>query len=232
MQISQLLEEGETVSMALRRLGKHSRSRPQKRRKKEGNEEIVENKSDEETRVKFNTLVEAASSLIDAGETDVYDQERSYFQRCASVYIDIEGLEGPSNLLSRGISEAAYEEANQDMFADEDDTETGQHEASGHTASLGGKPITKGEDFASWSVKVLKQYLTDKGIDISGIVEKEELVSKAKSCGPPGYDYDPNSGMWYSSESEMYWDPKSGGFWNPRDQKWYTYSEGGWVPWD
>lgn len=225
--------------MALRRLGTQSGTRPQKRRKHGKDisgitERQRETISDEGTKAKFNALVEASSSLIDAGEIDVYDQDRSYFQRCASVYIDIDGQEGPSHLLSRGISEAAYEEANQDMFADDEDVETGQDEV-GLSTSVASKAIRGNDDFTSWSVKELKLYLTDKGVDISGVVEKEELIVKAKSCrapgAPPGYEFDPSSGMWYSSESAMYWDPKSGGFWNSRDQRWYSYSDGGWVPW-
>ena len=39
---------------------------------------------------------------------------QEYFERAAAVYLD---LPGPSNIIGAGPSKAAYEEADEDMFA-------------------------------------------------------------------------------------------------------------------
>lgn len=264
--ISKILKPGETVAGGLKRLGgaigQHHRpigKRANKRNKAEiiGNKitSIVNPKDKEE----FDQLTEAASALVDSGETEVYGQDKNYFERCAAVYIDID--EGPSNLLAQGVGTAAYEDADEDMFADEVDKDAGVKEEEKKKTEIGMAMATvvveekeKEEDktdYSSWPIKKLRRFLQERGVDPTGIVEKGELVAKVKEASatgnkgggdesgkaaavnaqaPAGYAFDPSSGMWHSSESGMYWDSSTGGFYNPADEKWYSFSaEGRWI---
>lgn len=283
-QVAQLLQPGETVARALKRLGGHA-PRPGKRAKRgggSGKSTTNEVAPDPEAQEKFNKLTEAASTLVDAGEADVYSQDRGYFERCAAVYIDIDEDErgtgvGGSKFLAGGVSKTAYEDADEDMFAeDNEDADQGNDKdssldkkgisagASGPHGGAGGEgDVGNGKDkeernvhgvdktdYGSWPVKELKRFLIERGIDCSNIVEKGELVAAAKKAGaknegdkaaamgsgsalaPPGYAFDPGSGLWRNTESGMYWDSKTGGFYNSSDGKWFSYSaQGQWVEW-
>ena len=68
---------------------------------------------DPKDKEKFDQLTEASSALVDSGETEVYGQDKNYFERCAAVYIDID--EGPPNILAQGVGTAAYEDADEDI---------------------------------------------------------------------------------------------------------------------
>eukprot|EP00887_Chlorella_sp_A99_P003863 scaffold11.g3863.t1 len=264
---SQLLQPDETVTAGLKRLGALGR-RPAKRvraapapapapaqgeRQQKG---AGAGAGAEEAQRQFDELTEVASQLMDAGETDVYTQtkargggkqgvegRREYFQRAAAVYID---LPGPSSIFDAGPSKAAYEAADEDMFASEEDEKEKEkekeekekkapgQEAAGDGGAAGGAagapagPPPGGAataaaaedttDYGSWPIKELRRFLTERGVDPSSIVEKGDLVARA----PAGYAYDPSTGMWYSGDAGMYWDPKSGGF----------YSQGCWYAWD
>ena len=102
-QIAQILLPGETVARGLKRLGGHG-PRPGKRAKRstaggggggcgpthnKGGSINISAPNDPEAKEKFDRLTESASTLVDAGEADVYSQEKEYFERCAAVYIDI-----------------------------------------------------------------------------------------------------------------------------------------------
>jgi len=250
--IAQFLEPEETVTRALKRLGGRQQRKIGKRNV-QGNV-LGGIKVSNDNKEKFDALTEAASTLLDAGETDVYEKDRSYFEQCASVYIDNEDVDGMkrTTYLARGASKAAYEDTNDDMFADDDlDKDGVLAKPETETETETGRPqdfkdVVKGEagksDFDGWSIKELRIFLTDRGVDISGVLEKQELVALARKehCtvntapvgAPPGYVFDTASGMWFSAESGMYWDQKSGGFWNSVDNRWYSFSADGsnWVP--
>jgi hypothetical protein len=40
-------------------------------------------------------------------------------------------------------------------------------------------------DYSSWPIKELRRFLTERGQDPSGIVEKDDLVAKVCMCGRP-----------------------------------------------
>lgn len=73
-----MLQPGETVAQGLKRLGGHSR-RPAKRSRQrggEGGDMAADVAPDPEAKAQFNALTEAAMKLMDAGESDVYSQNR------------------------------------------------------------------------------------------------------------------------------------------------------------
>ncbi|GAB4814666.1 hypothetical protein N2152v2_001712 [Parachlorella kessleri] len=281
--VSQCLLPGETVTRALKRLGGHSRTvkRQQKRGKQEQQQQpaaaapsaasaaatrAAANETSgldpAQAKEQFDKLTEAVSNLMDAGETDVYTQDREYFERAAAVYLD---LPGPSNVLDAGPSKAAYEDADEDMFASDDEGAAAKPQAGGEQqqqpaappqAGEGGQgrsstagpappasgppahrgsaaPAGDGTDYDSWPIKELRRFLTERGQDAAGIIDKADLVTKVKEVAaadsaaaaeaPPGYAFDPASGYWYSSESGLYWDASSGGFYNGESGKWYSY---------
>lgn len=80
-QASQVLHPGETVAAALKRLGGHSR-RPAKRSRQAGRggdepaDMAADVAPDPAAKQQFNQLTEAAMKLMDAGENDVYSQNK------------------------------------------------------------------------------------------------------------------------------------------------------------
>ena len=275
-QVASLLTRGETVARALKRLrgGSDSNQRHRQRLKKKKKEE-------EETmtmttamttttttttngffdKEKFDRLTELTSELVIAGESEIYSQEKEYLERCAMVYVDVDVEEEDGALkrgvLAQGVATTAYEDADEDMFAEDDDQEEEKKKKIENENDDERKDGAKEEGvaYSSWSIKELRKFLTDRAIDPTGIIEKRELVEKVKEASaagvtaqvptqkasgaapppraPPGYSYDPSTQMWFSRESNMYWDSKSGGFYNPSDQLWYSYdaTTHGWVEW-
>ena len=262
-QIAKILKPGETVAGGLKRLGgalgQHRRPLGKRAKQQINKTKGGPNASDTpypKYTEQFYKLTEASSALIDSGETEVYGQDKSYFERCAAVYIDID--EGPSQLLAQGVGKEAYEDADEDMFADEEETgagEKGEEKEKGKAVAGTASAVVVEEkkdttEYSSWPIKELRRFLQERGVDPTGIVEKGELVQKVKEAAavaaatgknggggsgltaPAGYSFDPGSGMWHSPESGMYWDSTSGGFYNPSDEKWYSFSaEGEWIEW-
>lgn len=265
-QAAQVLKPGETVAAGLKRLGGHSR-RPAKRSRQRGrgSEEPADMAGDADmapdpaAKQQFNRLTEAAMKLMDAGENDVYTQTKEYFERAAAVYIDVDGP-GPSGggLLAGGPSKAAYEDADEDMFASDDEKKEGkqgvpvqQAAAAAEAAAQPAAPATAAQagapppaaapkpaaaaaadetDYSSWPVKELRRFLTERGVDADGFVEKADLIARVKEVAaqgpegeaPAGYVFDPATGYFLNAETGMYWDAATGGF----------CSNGKWFSWD
>ncbi|KAL4436141.1 hypothetical protein ABPG77_005589 [Micractinium sp. CCAP 211/92] len=258
-QASQMLKPGETVAAGLKRLGGHSR-RPAKRSKQRGrgSEEPADMAADAApdpaTKEQFNRLTEAAMKLMDAGENDVYTQTKEYFERAAAVYIDVDGPGPSGGLLAGGASKAAYEDADEDMFASDDEKKEDQNGASAQQAAEPAEPAAPAAtpkagplppaaapkpaaaaaadetDYSSWPVKELRRFLTERGVDAAGFVEKADLVAKVREVAaqgpegeaPAGYVFDAATGYYLNSETGMYWDAATGGF----------CSGGTWYSWD
>ncbi|PSC74352.1 CD2 antigen cytoplasmic tail-binding 2 [Micractinium conductrix] len=255
LQASEAMQAGESVAAALKRLGGHSR-RPTKHSRRGGDDgagsegSVQQQQQDaaaaEAAKAQFQRLTEAAMKLMDAGENDVYSQTKDYFELAASVYID---LPGPSKL-GAGPSKAAYEDADEDMFAsDEEKEKEGGGAAAAPAAPAAAAPpaaaaappplrpaappapakVEDQTDYSSWPIKELRRFLSERGVDGAGIVEKAELIAKVKEVAarpaegeaPAGYSFDPASGLFHSAESGMYWDASTGGFFN--NGKWYSW---------
>lgn len=86
-QASQLLQPGESVAAALKRLGGHSR-RPAKRSRRGGDQPsdmAADVSHDPAAKEQFNKLTEAAMQLMDAGENDVYSQKKVWVWVCLAA---------------------------------------------------------------------------------------------------------------------------------------------------
>lgn len=171
---ARLLEPGETLAAALRRLAKKVKKGPHQPTEEE---------------VRFNRLTELGSLLMDAGEMDVYTQTKEYFARAAAVYIDDD--EGPSSLFASGLksgSAAAYEEADEDMFGGDSDNESNKSEEESKrqgknhgatragTASVAeGVPDSKTiqdvkAHYTTWPIKELRRFLAERGVVRRGVL--------------------------------------------------------------
>ncbi|KAL4422393.1 hypothetical protein ABPG75_008590 [Micractinium tetrahymenae] len=263
-QAAQVLQPGETVAAGLKRLGGHSR-RPAKRSRQRGggSEEpadmAADAAADPEVKEQFNRLTEAAMKLMDAGENDVYTQTKEYFERAAAVYIDVDVPGGSGGgLLAGGASKAAYEDADEDMFASDEEQkeektkgEPAQQSAPAAAApaepappaaaaqagapppAAAPKPAAGAAadetDYSSWSVKELRRFLTERGVNAEGFVEKADLIGKVREVAaqgpegeaPAGYTFDPATGYFLNAETGMYWDATTGGFCS--GGKWYSW---------
>ncbi len=88
-------------------------------------------------------------------------------------------------------------------------------------------------DYSTWPIKELRRFLQERGHDVTGTVEKADLVSQVTAAAasgpegesidaPAGFQYDPVSGYYSNSETGMFWDSGSGAFCDASSGKWYT----------
>ncbi|WPT10806.1 hypothetical protein PSENEW3n2_00001978 [Picochlorum sp. SENEW3] len=217
--VAKILRPEETVASALKRLGGGPRR---------GHGRKAVTTMDDENRALFDSLTECATILMDAGEIDVYSKDKRYFQSAASVYIDVDE---PGGIITQ--SNAAYADADEDMFADNSEEEDKEDDKT---------QLESSAKFIEWPVKELKRFCSEHGKSCDGITEKSDLVALAveiseeinaqKGRDPPaGYVYDPTSGYYYSWESKLYFDPASAGYFNPISREWYTWNGTTWIPW-
>ncbi|GAX85211.1 hypothetical protein CEUSTIGMA_g12631.t1 [Chlamydomonas eustigma] len=109
-------------------------------------------------------------------------------------------------------------------------------------------------DFDSWPIKEIKRYLSENGVSVSNIVEKGDLVSRARlleaqqveaaagalqqpgyvaSVGeivPEGFVFDEGSGYWLNSVSGMYYDNITGSYFDGTSWSRYDAVSGNYVP--
>ncbi|XP_052723440.1 uncharacterized protein LOC108319494 [Vigna angularis] len=105
--IANVLEPGETVLQALRRLKGNSDRKA---------------KMSAETNVVFDKLTEDTMKLMENGEYNVYHEKREVFDREAEGYEKLaRAKEGPLNQHLASGEASSTGEGDYDMFADEDD---------------------------------------------------------------------------------------------------------------
>ena len=101
-------------------------------------------------------------------------------------------------------------------------------------------PAQETTDYASWPVKELRRFLQERGHDVTGTVEKADLVAQAAAAeepeggpavAPTGFQLDPASGYYSNPDTGMYWDSKSGGFCDSSSGRWYTFDGQQYVEW-
>lgn len=201
--ISAVLMDGETVAGALKRL---AGSIPRGADRRAGKQ------SSQDTRT-FDMLTEYATVLLDAGETDVYSKDKAYFQRAASVYIDLD--DNPMDAL-QGASRPS-EDASEDMFASDDD-----HDELEPPSSFPDNTKKKKKTvFSEWPTKELKRFCEEHGKTCTGITEKDELVQIAcdieqdlaarvqKAADSTAVNMDGvifENGHWMSKDRLFFWD--------------------------
>ena len=261
-QVAKILNVDETVTAALKRLGGQGH-RVGKRAKKNAAAAEKAQKRDPLAKEKFDQLTEAVVALMDAGEGEVYSQDKGYFERCAAVYIDIDedgddgGLDNNKkglNILAGGVGQAAYEDADEDMFAEDDvdgegkgekpggdpvEKETATREQNEEAASLKSKEKEEeadATDYGSWPIKELRRFLQERGVDSNGIVEKAELVAtvkaaagKQRSASGGGAGVHAPSGYKFDPGSKMWISEESGMYWDASSGGFYNPADQKWY---
>ncbi|KAA6422389.1 MAG: hypothetical protein FRX49_07565 [Trebouxia sp. A1-2] len=294
--IAAILLPGESVTKALQRLGKQDK-RPAGKRNKDLQPKVELSAEEKQiARQQFEKLTEAASSLMDSGELDIYSQKKEYLERCAALFApaaDIFGHEddmfaenaenepqqvpisaAPSRISALTTPRVSF--SFPEVMGDSNGSTPRLHSASptdgpwqvhSPRESAAAEPSTTADtsdaaeqspavengdaaqpanghlsaaeaevDYQSWPIKELRRFLTERGLDCAGIIEKRELAEKVKQAAsqgpegqvstvPVGYAFDPSSGYHYSADTQMYFDSNSGGYYSNSDSKWYLYNE-------
>mmetsp|Transcript_20692 Transcript_20692/g.57435 ORF Transcript_20692/g.57435 Transcript_20692/m.57435 type:complete len:445 (-) Transcript_20692:441-1775(-) len=239
---AKLMLEGETVTRALKRLGGGSKKpvlRSKNKRKQTADESGNSSTAD---KAAFVELAELVDQLLSAGELDIYTESKYQMQREAELY------SRPTIL-----DDKPGDNSGDDMFAEDSDdeplakcpavavgtTEPGKAGAATTTeaaAAAGAVAASSGyTDMSTLPVKELQKFLQDRGVDVTGVLEKAELVEKAKAVSqvPEGYVYHAESGYYWGDQDSMYCEAISGGFYNPVTQKWFHRDpeSGKFTPW-
>ncbi|CAJ1963493.1 unnamed protein product [Sphenostylis stenocarpa] len=173
--IADVLEPGETVLQALRRL--------------KGNNDRKA-KMSAETKIVFDQLTEDSMKLMENGEYNVYHEKREVFDREAEGYEKLaQAKEGTSNQhLTSG--EASNDGDDYDMFADDDE----------HNTS---KPSTDQSNAVSQSSSDAINSCTEGGAMQNDYVYDESSGYYYSSS--LGYYYDPNTGLYCSAASGQWY---------------------------
>ena len=197
----------------------------------------------------FGELTEFADALLNSGEMDAYSLYREEFEHALETmgYGKKETVDQNSDSSKRPCRGRIFGNAClvEDMFADDSDREDeiektktlseasiveGTEVASGSQEAM----TTQDEvDFASWPISELKRFLTERKVDCRQVVEKSELLQKAKEVtrkrdhrpadyqAPEGFVFHAESGYFYSEERGLYYDGSTRCFYDPRTVKWY-----------
>ncbi|KAI4367479.1 hypothetical protein MLD38_023213 [Melastoma candidum] len=222
--IADLLEPEETVLQALRRLKGSTGNRKEK--------------MSAETKHLFDELTEAAMTLMENGEYNVYHEKKEVFQREAEGYErlarardggsgDVSHDEKPeSSSIFSGLADADLPSASQGLSAGP----SNQYASAANASDRGGEEFDmfgegdEGEGEAANSSKV------------NGVVSPENGALSQPSTSPAtanaetaqlqnDYIYDENSGYYYSSSLGHFYDPSTGLYCSASSGQWYSYNE-------
>mmetsp|Transcript_9552 Transcript_9552/g.17995 ORF Transcript_9552/g.17995 Transcript_9552/m.17995 type:complete len:455 (-) Transcript_9552:299-1663(-) len=236
--IAAILQPGETVLRALKRLG------------------TKQSLADASSKAQFEELTECASDLMANGEYEVYSDTKRVFERDAALYetAPVEASAPPADDMFADSDDDAppaappapapqAEQVSAPAVVPAVEVDESSRSVP-DTQQLA--PAEDTTDYASWPVGELRRFLTENGEDAEGIVEKDDMVSRViktakrlrvETTWDPaagGYNYHPPSGMYLNSESGLYFDPDTAGFYNKEDGKWYSFDsvQQSYIEWD
>ncbi|XP_039816693.1 CD2 antigen cytoplasmic tail-binding protein 2 homolog isoform X2 [Panicum virgatum] len=221
-QIANVLEPGETIMQALKRL--------------KGTSTDKRGKMSEGTKRIFDELTEAAMKLMENGDYNVYSDDRETFEREAAGYerlararlglpevedasMDTKDNQAPSSILEMNqpssilemdlgastakisTATAAFndDDSNLDMFGDDDNDDV-KHSSDANIVGSGPNP----------------------GSSPQGTLGTSEAGNGSMDSD---YVYDPSSGYYYSRSTGYYYDPNSGYYGSASTGTWYSYDE-------
>jgi len=213
LEISELLQPGETVLRALRRMsGKPAAGSGRGRPAPSARASAV----DPAQRAAFERLTELSSSLMAYGEYDVYSAEQASFARAAAAH---------------GVApRRAAQPAQLDMFGDDD--------SPAPAPAAAAQPPAPSLEWERWSAAALKRFLELRGCGAAarGALEKAELVAAAREAAaraalraPDGYAFDAARGLFASADGALLFDLASGLF-SSDAAAWYRWDGAAFVP--
>lgn len=198
--IANMLEPGETIIQALKRL--KSTSTDKRGKMTEGTKRI------------FDELTEAAMKLMENGEYNVYSDDRETFER------EAEGFER----LAR--ARLGVPEVIEDIFADTGEVNQTtssllEMDRGPSAANTSTTTATSNDDDSSFDMF---------GDDDNTVVNRDPDAKTVRSEADNGsmdsdYVFDSTSGYYYSSSTGYYYDPTSGCYCSASTGTWYSYDE-------
>ncbi|XP_020222455.1 CD2 antigen cytoplasmic tail-binding protein 2 [Cajanus cajan] len=215
--IANVLEPGETVLQALRRLKGNSDRKA---------------KMSAETKIVFDQLTEDAMKLMENGEYNVYHEKQEVFNREAEGYEKLarakegtslhsgEGhsyLNGEGNLLSGGLDSGVVPAR---LLATDTGT-SNQHLASAEASGNGADDY---DMFADDEHDASKPS-TDENKGVSQSSSGAINSSSEGGASQNDYVYDESSGYYYSSSLGYYYDPNTGLYCSAASGQWYSFNE-------
>ncbi|KAI4296357.1 hypothetical protein L6164_036322 [Bauhinia variegata] len=216
--IADVLEPGETVLQALRRL-KGSSDRKAK--------------MSSDTKVVFDQLTEDAMKLMENGEYDVYHEKQEVFQREAEGYEKLahakEGtsldtaernpyLNGEKNLVS-GNTDSSVLSATLPTSA------LGTSDTNVSTAEASGNGVGDYDMFADDNEDASAKPSASENNAVSQPSSDALNSDSEGGAWQTDYVYDESSGYYYNSSIGYYYDPNTGLYCSAASGQWYSYNE-------
>ncbi|XP_019226046.1 PREDICTED: CD2 antigen cytoplasmic tail-binding protein 2 isoform X1 [Nicotiana attenuata] len=195
--IADVLEPGETVLQALRRL--------------KGTSNNKKCKMSAETKQLFDQLTEDAMKLMENGDHNVYDEKQESFQREAEGY--------------EKLAQARQGKSIDSMQPKPDNVLDEHFLPSGSTATAGGHSMHNADVASSNSYNSANK--SDDAYDMFGEDDENVPANPASNGGDQHGDYvfDESSGYYYSSSLGHYYDPASGLYCHAASGQWYSYND-------
>ncbi|XP_009628293.1 uncharacterized protein LOC107759438 [Nicotiana tabacum] len=195
--IADVLEPGETVLQALRRL--------------KGTSNNKKCKMSVETKQLFDQLTEDAMKLMENGDHNVYDEKQESFQREAEGY--------------EKLAQARQGKSIDSMQPKPDNVLDEHFLPSGSTATAGGHSMHNADVASSNLYNSANK--SDDAYDMFGEDDENIPANPASNGGDQHGDYvfDESSGYYYSSSLGHYYDPSSGLYCHAASGQWYSYND-------
>ncbi|KAJ9689476.1 hypothetical protein PVL29_014925 [Vitis rotundifolia] len=217
--IADLLEPGETVLQALRRLKGTSNNRKEK--------------MSAETKLLFDQLTEDAMKLLENGEYNVYHEKQEVFKR------EAEGYERLAQAKGEGTSMGAVQGASGSVMERDLFSVTYLGAAAG-SSNLNGSTIEISNndndafDMFGEDDEPAPANLSSDGGNLATVPNSDMIdqpLSEAQDTSSEtgalqnDYVYDKSSGYYYSSSLGYYYDPSSGLYCSAASGQWYSFNE-------
>ncbi|XP_048227918.1 SUPPRESSOR OF ABI3-5 [Ricinus communis] len=219
--ISSLLEPGETVLQALRRLKGGSNKRKEK--------------MSPQTQLLFDQLTEDANKLLDHGEYNVYHDKQEVFKREADGYEKL--------ALARGKGTSLGTSMGKDLFSDVTDLGATSSKLSNSVLGASNTNLSTAETTSNGADEYDMFADDDDNAIARPSSDGSNLVSDSNSSGvgqpltggptsnsetgalQDDYVYDETSGYYYSGSSGYYYDPSTGLYCYATSGQWYSYNQ-------
>ncbi|KAL4036693.1 hypothetical protein IC575_000257 [Cucumis melo] len=210
--IADVLEPGETVLQALRRLKGNSKDRKEK--------------MSAEIKHIFDKLTEDAMKLMDNGEYNVYHEKQEVFEREAEGYETLaRAKEGSSLSLHHGNSDA---NKGNGLLSDVQNPGVGSLFTNQPEVEITSSGTDTYDMFADEDEHADPSSNENLVADANGVDQQfpSNLNPNSESeASQNDYVYDESSGYYYSSSLGYYYDPSTGLFCSATSGRWYSYNE-------
>ncbi|XP_057496849.1 uncharacterized protein LOC130781625 [Actinidia eriantha] len=216
--IADVLEPGETVLKALRRL--------------KGTSNNKKKKMSAETKLLFDQLTEDAMKLLENGDYNVYDEKQEVFEREAEGYERLARAKGEGTSMDAGWGKSNSTVTNDPVSNRMDlggtsslNTAVGPSNLDVSTELLPSSGDDTFDMFAEDDENATANATSDGSNLVSG--PNHDRVGQPSESGglQNDYVYDESSGYYYSSSSGYYYDPSSGLYCCATSGQWYSYNE-------